>query len=80
MAFSGHRRGEGSYTHCNASIPFHSFPWVALLGMEPTSEDVSMTLCPVALAAGCKKCPLVKLCPAKTIIGDYKKEESSSSS
>ena len=31
-----------------------------------------MTLCPVALAVGCEKCPLVKACPAKTIIGDYK--------
>jgi len=34
-----------------------------------------MTLCPIALAVGCKKCPLVKICPAKTIIGDYKAEE-----
>ena len=33
-----------------------------------------MTLCPVALAAGCKKCPVFKICPAKGIIGDYKKE------
>jgi hypothetical protein len=30
-----------------------------------------MTLCPIALAVGCKKCPIVKVCPAKTIIGDY---------
>ncbi len=35
-----------------------------------------MTLCPVALAAGCQKCPIFKICPAKGIIGDYKKEES----
>ena len=34
-----------------------------------------MTLCPIALAVGCKKCPLVKICPVKEIIGDYKKEE-----
>lgn len=33
-----------------------------------------MTLCPVALAVGCKKCPVFKICPAKGIIGDYKKE------
>ena len=39
-----------------------------------------MTLCPIALAAGCKKCPLVKVCPVKTIIGDYKKEEPERSS
>jgi hypothetical protein len=33
-----------------------------------------MTLCPIALAAGCKKCPMFSFCPAKGIIGDYKKE------
>jgi hypothetical protein len=33
-----------------------------------------MTLCPVALAIGCKKCPIVRVCPVKTIIGDYKPE------
>jgi len=33
-----------------------------------------MTLCPVALAVGCKKCMLFKVCPAKGIIGDYKPE------
>ena len=29
-----------------------------------------MTLCPVALAVGCKKCPIFAVCPAKSIIGD----------
>lgn len=29
-----------------------------------------MTLCPVALAVGCRKCPIFKVCPAKSIIGD----------
>lgn len=33
-----------------------------------------MTLCPVALAVGCKKCPIFKVCPAKTVIGDHKPE------
>ena len=33
-----------------------------------------MTLCPVALAVGCSKCPVFKICPAKGIIGDYKKD------
>jgi hypothetical protein len=33
-----------------------------------------MTLCPVALAVGCIKCPAFKVCPAKGIIGDYKKD------
>ena len=35
-----------------------------------------MTLCPVALAVGCEKCPIVKVCPAKSVIGDFEKEES----
>lgn len=30
-----------------------------------------MTLCPIALTVHCVKCPIVKICPAKTIIGDY---------
>jgi hypothetical protein len=34
-----------------------------------------MTLCPIALAVGCKKCPMFSFCPAKGIIGDYKKED-----
>ena len=33
-----------------------------------------MTLCPVALVVGCIKCPAFKVCPAKRIIGDYKKD------
>jgi hypothetical protein len=34
-----------------------------------------MVLCPVAIAVGCKKCPVFNLCPAKAVIGDYKKEK-----
>ena len=34
-----------------------------------------MTLCPIALAIGCKKCVIFKPCPLKEIVGDYKKEE-----
>lgn len=34
-----------------------------------------MTLCPVAIAVGCKKCPIFGICPVKSIIGDYKPEE-----
>ena len=26
-----------------------------------------MTLCPVAIAVGCKKCPVFKVCPAKAV-------------
>ena len=32
-----------------------------------------MTLCPVALAVHCVGCPIVKMCPAKTTIGDFGK-------
>jgi hypothetical protein len=31
-----------------------------------------MTLCPIALVAGCKQCPAFKVCPLKGVIGDYK--------
>tara|TARA_B100000959_G_C14983839_1_gene624679 strand:+ start:642 stop:773 length:132 start_codon:yes stop_codon:yes gene_type:complete len=34
-----------------------------------------MTLCPVALAVGCEKCLLFKVCPLKTILGDQKQEK-----
>ncbi len=37
-----------------------------------------MTLCPIALAASCKKCPVVSVCPLKTVLGDYPKDASSS--
>lgn len=34
-----------------------------------------MQLCPVSLAVGCAKCPIVKACPLKGVIGDAKKPE-----
>lgn len=34
-----------------------------------------MTLCPIAIAAGCKKCPALAICPVKGVIGDYKKPD-----
>jgi len=34
-----------------------------------------MTLCPVALAVGCKKCAIFSMCPLKGVIGDYKKSD-----
>ena len=36
-----------------------------------------MTLCPIALITGCRKCPAFRACPVKGIIGDYEKEEDS---
>jgi len=32
-----------------------------------------MTLCPIALAVGCQKCPLFSVCPLKSVIGDQPK-------
>lgn len=34
-----------------------------------------MTLCPIAIAAGCRKCPAFKVCPLKGVIGDYKEPD-----
>lgn len=34
-----------------------------------------MTLCPIAIAAGCKKCPAFAVCPLKTVIGDQPKAD-----
>ena len=34
-----------------------------------------MTLCPLAIVAGCQKCPVVARCPLKGIIGDDPKPE-----
>jgi hypothetical protein len=34
-----------------------------------------MTLCPVAIAVGCKKCPVFSVCPLKSVIGDALKAD-----
>jgi len=34
------------------------------------SGEIPMTLCPIAIVAGCQKCPAFKICPLKGIIGD----------
>lgn len=34
-----------------------------------------MTLCPIAIAVGCKKCPAFSVCPLKEVIGDMKKPD-----
>jgi hypothetical protein len=34
-----------------------------------------MTLCPIAIAAGCKKCPAFGICPLKGVIGDQGKAD-----
>jgi hypothetical protein len=37
-------------------------------------EERSMTLCPIAIVAGCQKCPAFSVCPLKSVIGDQPKE------
>jgi len=31
-----------------------------------------MTICPIAIAVGCARCPVVKVCPVKGLLGDAK--------
>ena len=33
----------------------------------------TMTLCPIAIVAGCAKCPAFSVCPLKSVIGDAPK-------
>jgi hypothetical protein len=37
-----------------------------------------MTLCPIAIAVGCKKCPAFSVCPLKGVIGDDKADDTAS--
>ncbi|MCL4761539.1 MAG: hypothetical protein KJ018_07100 [Burkholderiales bacterium] len=32
-----------------------------------------MTVCPIALAVGCARCPAFRVCPLKSVIGDAPK-------
>ena len=34
-----------------------------------------MTVCPIAIAVGCKKCPAFSFCPLKGTLGDHKPDE-----
>ena len=34
-----------------------------------------MTICPIAIAVGCKKCPAFKFCPLTTVLGDQQEED-----
>lgn len=34
-----------------------------------------MTLCPIAIASGCRKCAMFSICPLKGVIGDYRKSD-----
>ena len=39
-----------------------------------------MTLCPIAIAVGCKKCPAFSVCPLKAVIGDQKASDATAES
>ena len=50
------------------------------LELSPNQEGVNhMTICPIALAVGCKKCPAFKFCPLTTVLGDQQGDEVDSS-
>ena len=38
-----------------------------------------MVICPIARIAGCKKCPVFKICPVTTTLGDQKAPEENAS-
>ena len=42
---------------------------------ENLSEGDLMTICPIALAVGCEKCPAFKFCPLTTVLGDQEEKE-----
>ena len=35
-----------------------------------TPPPIPMTVCPIAIAVGCRKCPAFSVCPLKTVLGD----------
>jgi hypothetical protein len=39
-----------------------------------------MTVCPIAIAVGCKKCPAFSVCPLKSALGDHKPDDAASAS
>jgi len=42
---------------------------------RPMESD--MTVCPIAIAASCRKCPVVGVCPLKRVLGDYTDQDDS---
>lgn len=54
----GNRKQDMTYTHGTIQ--------------DPLVHGDTMTVCPVAIAVGCQKCPIFKACPVKSVIGDHK--------
>jgi hypothetical protein len=44
-----------------------------MLHASPSDAGATMTLCPIAVVAGCAKCPAFSICPLKSVIGDAPK-------
>ena len=38
-----------------------------------------MTVCPIALVVGCRKCAAFSVCPLKRVIGGHRKQEETQS-
>jgi len=76
LHLQAHRVGAASPLNTARATNRRSFPFprdALMMGVShPHAERRAMVLCPVALAVGCRKCPIFSVCPAKSIIGDYK--------
>jgi hypothetical protein len=38
-------------------------------------RSAAMTVCPIAIAVGCQRCPAFKVCPLKAVLGDQPKSD-----
>ena len=59
-----------AYTRASVPPPFDLRAYAGRFHRES-----NMTVCPIAIVAGCRKCPAFTVCPLKTVIGDQVKEE-----
>lgn len=50
----------------------------ALSCVSTFTQERAMKICPIAVVAGCAKCPIYKPCPLKGVIGDYVKPDEKS--
>ncbi len=72
FAFPTEPAENGFYDHLHTRAP-NTRP--ARGSIKPRISAV--TVCPIALVVGCKKCPAFSVCPLKGVIGDYRKQEDS---
>jgi len=62
---------DGANRTISAAAASPAIPIGVLSETSPTNESYSMKICPIAVAVGCVKCPIFKMCPVKSVIGDY---------